>query len=91
LYFLFAHRFQDASTHSLIRVFACVSAGPVVLQAEEVAGGEWSDAAQVDALIAQGRVCPDSAQGWRLFRERFGPVRNFAREIAPGLKPLQTD
>lgn len=88
LYFLFGHRFQDASTNSLIRVFASVSAGPVTLQPEEVAGGEWADAAQVETLIAEGRVCPDSAAGWRLYQERFGTGRNFAREIAPGLEPV---
>jgi isopentenyldiphosphate isomerase len=90
LYFLFGHRFQDASTNSLIRVFACVSAGPVTLQAEEVAAGDWADAAQVEALIGQGRVCPDSAAGWRLYIERFGAGRNFARDIAPGLERVQT-
>ena len=88
LYFLFAHGFQDASTHSLIHVFACIHGGPVRLQASEVAGGEWAEAGRVEECIAAGRVCPDSARGWRLYRERFGPGRNFAREIAPGMSPI---
>ncbi|MFI5400015.1 MAG: NUDIX domain-containing protein [SAR324 cluster bacterium] len=88
LYFLFGHRFRDESTNSLIRVFACIAAGPFTLQASEVAGGEWVQAAQVDERIAQGRVCPDSAAGWRLYLKRFGPDRNFEREIAPALDPV---
>jgi isopentenyldiphosphate isomerase len=88
LYFLFGHGFQDASTHSLIRVFACIHGGPVRLQEAEVAGGEWAGEARVEQLIAQGRVCPDSAEGWRLYRERYGAGRNFARDIAPGLTPI---
>jgi len=88
LYFLFSHRFRDEATNSLIRVFACVTEGPFTLQAAEVAGGEWVDAAQVDEWIAKGRVCPDSAAGWRLYVGRFGSRRNFEREIAPGLEPV---
>lgn len=89
VYFLFGHRFQDASTNSLIRVFACIHAGPMRLQATEVAGGEWADDARVNGLMAQGRLCSDSATGWRLYLERYGAGRNFARDVAPGLSPIE--
>ncbi len=88
LYFLFAHRFQDASTNSLIQVFACIHDGPIRLQEAEVAGGDWTGEARVEALIAEGRVCPDSAMGWRMYLERFGAKKSFARDVAPGLKTV---
>jgi isopentenyldiphosphate isomerase len=82
---LFAHRFRDAATNSLIRVFACIYEGPITLQASEVAGGDWAEEAQVEQLIAAGKVCPDSAVGWRLYRERFGAGKNFGRDVLPQL------
>lgn len=87
VYALFDHRFADDRTNSAIRVFACVYDGPVTFQPEEVADGFWANRAQVEALIAAGRMCPDSAQGWRLYRERYRE-RNFAREVAVGLVPI---
>lgn len=90
LYFLFGHRFQDGSTNSLIRVFACVYDGPVRLQEAEVAGGAWAGEAQVNALVAASRVCPDSAMGWKLYLDRFGVGRNFAQEIVPSLAAVPT-
>lgn len=88
LYALFGHRFADDVTCSLIRVFACVYEGPIRLQREEVAGGEWCDEAAVASLIAEGRACPDSAQGWRRYLGAYGAGRNFARDIAHGLEPI---
>jgi isopentenyldiphosphate isomerase len=90
VYALFGHRFADAATNSAIRVFACVYAGPMVFQPEEVADGFWAERSAVAALLSGGRVCPDSAQGWRLYLERHGAA-NFAREIAPGLSPIGCD
>ncbi len=87
LYALFGHRFRDGATNSLIQVFACIHGGPVQLQEAEVAGGEWREPASLERLIAAGRVCPDSVAGWRLYLERFGAGRNFARDVAPGLAP----
>ncbi|HEX7926500.1 MAG TPA: NUDIX domain-containing protein [bacterium] len=87
VYPLFDHRFADARTNSAIRVFACVYGGKVTFQPEEVADGFWADWAKVDALVASGKVCPDSTQGLRMYRQKYG-ARNFAQEIAPGLKPV---
>ena len=87
VYALFSHRFLDAHTNNAIRVFACVYDGPIVLQPEEVADGFWADRSRVETLLAGGRVCPDSVQGWRMYLERYG-TSNFAREIAPGLSRI---
>jgi isopentenyldiphosphate isomerase len=88
LHALFGHRFGDGVSNSLIRVFACVSAGPFRFQPEEVVAGDWQDEAGLERLIAAGRVCPDSVRGWRRYLALHGPGRNFAREIAPGLPPI---
>ncbi len=85
---LFTHRFQDAHVNNAIGVFACVYDGPITLQQEEVAEGFWANAARVEALLATGTVCPDSAQGWRMYQQRFGG-KDFARDIAPGLTPIR--
>jgi isopentenyldiphosphate isomerase len=87
VYALFDHRFADDRTNNAIRVFACVYDGPVKFQLEEVADGFWADWAKVDSLLAAGKVCPDSTQGLRMYRQKFGN-RNFAREIAPGRKAV---
>jgi len=90
VYALFDHRFADAQTNNAIRVFGCVYDGSVTFQPEEVADGFWADRAKVEELLATGKVCPDSIQGWRLYLERFGD-RNFARDIAPELKAIRCD
>jgi len=90
VYALFDHQFADERTNSAIRVFACVYDGPVTLQPEEVADGFWAGRAEVEELLAAGKVCPDSTQGWRLYNNHFGD-RDFARDIAPGLKPIHCD
>ncbi len=91
VYYLFQHRFQDAVTASLIQVYACVYAGAMRFQPEEVVSGCWADEGEVARLVAAGRMCPDSCEGWRLYRERFGRGRNFASEIAPILPPIECD
>lgn len=88
LYALFGHRFSDDVSCSLIRVFACVHPGPFTFQPEEVVGGRWHDEDGLEALIAAGRVCPDSTQGWRTYLQQHGHGRNFARDVAPALTPL---
>jgi isopentenyldiphosphate isomerase len=87
VYPLFTHRF-DGGTRVRTAVYACVWDGPVVLQPEEVAGGDWRDEAEVLALIDAGRVCPDTARAFALFRERWGGIAAFLRDALPGLRPL---
>lgn len=82
---LFTHRFADSASNSEVHVFACVSEGPFRLQAEEVLHGDWRTEAQLDALIAEGQMCPDSVQGWQRYQQRFGRGQNFAESIAPQL------
>ena len=82
IYELFRHRWQDAHTNSIIREFACIYDGPISHQPEEVASGFWASPAQADELIWAGNVCPDSAQGWRLYLDRFGTDTPFAHHAA---------
>lgn len=84
LYRLFRHRFRDGTTHSLIEVFACIHDGPIRLQPEEVAGGEWMSLAEVRELVATPRVCPDSRQGWRLFERQCADEGDLHERIASG-------
>lgn len=87
---LFRHRFSDAHTNNLIQVYACCHGGPFRLQPEEVAGGDWQTLDQVEALIAAEKLCPDSAAGWRLFRQAYPGPRPFdalLRQVAPLAPP----
>ena len=82
---LFGHRFRDEVSYCLIRVFACVHAGPLRFQPEEVTGGRWMDEQQAGAMVAAGQVTPDSSRSWRIYLDTHGRGRNFARDIAPRL------
>lgn len=55
---LFDFPFADGVTRVWGRCFRCVFDGPLVLQASEVAGGQWLS---LDAASALEPVCPDSA------------------------------
>ena len=89
LYYLFQHNFRDEETNNLIHLFASSHDGPMTLQPEEVAQGQWGDAEEVESLITKGSLCPDSAQGWSLFKEKFGPPRPLADIISThGLTPV---
>ncbi|MDH4120264.1 MAG: NUDIX domain-containing protein [Deltaproteobacteria bacterium] len=65
---LLDHTYRGPQTQAHIRVFTCRWEGPVTLQPEEVAAGHWAEPQEVDQLIAQGELCPDSAQGWGLVK-----------------------
>lgn len=87
LFPLFEHRFRDEHTNNHIRVYACRYDGPVRFQPEEVVGGAWTTLEGVDVLIGEGRICPDSARGWGLFRERFPGARPFD-DLSAQIEPL---
>ncbi|MBI3992334.1 MAG: NUDIX domain-containing protein [Candidatus Lambdaproteobacteria bacterium] len=87
LYALFRHRFADGASNSLARVYGGMHAGPFRFQPEEVAEGDWADAAQVEQLIAGGRLCPDSVQRWRDYQAQVAQGRPFGRVIA-GRSPV---
>ncbi len=86
---LFQHRFRDEHSHSLTEVFACTYEGEVTLQPEEVAGGFWAEPNQVRSLIAEGSVCPDAMQTWRLYEAQCRAEGDFHRRVAEGrLEPV---
>ena len=82
LYALFRHRFADGASNSLAGVYGGISSGPFRLQPEEVAAGDWADQAQVEAIIAAERLCPDSVQRWRHYQTQVAQGRPFSRVIA---------
>ena len=92
LYRLFHHRFSDATTNSLIHLFACEYGGPIVFQPEEVAGGGWTTQAEATEMAEAGRICPDSARGWALFRQKYrgggGGHATLPGLIAQGLEAI---
>ena len=89
VYFLFDHHYEDQHSKGLVHLFACVAPGPFRLQGEEIAWGEWVSEQEATAALTGNRpLCPDSAQGWRLYLERFGSGRNFQRELAPRLESI---
>ncbi|MDH5752681.1 MAG: NUDIX domain-containing protein [Deltaproteobacteria bacterium] len=88
LYGLFGHRYQGPWTNNLVRVFAAVYGGEIIWQPEEVSDGRWATEQEVQRMVEDELMCPDSSQGWRIYLERFGRGRNFARDIAPGLETV---
>ncbi len=67
---LFAVAFDDPDCPVLGRAYRVAWDGPLVLQAEEIVGGEWLTPAQVEARLARDRFCPDGAAVWRRYRVR---------------------
>ncbi|MDH4246535.1 MAG: NUDIX domain-containing protein [Deltaproteobacteria bacterium] len=88
VYPLFRHRHQDRHSNSVIQVFACIYGGGVTWQPEEVVEGHWASEAEISERVEQGLICPDTSQIWKRYLEHYGPGRNFARDIAPGLASL---
>jgi isopentenyldiphosphate isomerase len=70
IYRLFSHRFQDDASNSLTEVFAAITEGTFRLQPEEVSEGSWLRREEIAPLIAAAKICPDSAQAWRLYLEQ---------------------
>ncbi|HLA92753.1 MAG TPA: NUDIX domain-containing protein [Actinomycetota bacterium] len=60
--FRFEHRYSAPSGQAWGRVFDVVWDGPVVWQPEEVAWGAFLPLAEVDAMIARERFCPDGLE-----------------------------
>jgi hypothetical protein len=59
------------------------------LQPEEVAEGSWRHPDTVLELIAANRLCPDSAQAWRMFWEQARDQGDLPHRIAAGsLHPI---
>ncbi len=88
IYSLFSHRYRDEFSNSLIAVFACLYDGPITMQPEEVASGGWASATEAERLAEAGKLCPDSAQGRRLYGEKYGAGRPLMDLIAEGLEPI---
>ena len=88
IYPLLQHRFQDDQTNNLIHLFACFFDGEPVLQPEEVADGFWATPAEVQEVLTNRPVCPDSTQGWVLFQQQNGTPQDLQARIKAGLPSI---
>lgn len=71
--FRFMHRYSGPDGEAWGGVFDVVWDGPVVMQPEEVAWGAFRTVAEVDAMIARERFCPDGLEVFERWR-RLGSV-----------------
>lgn len=61
------HRYEDAATRVLGRVFLAVHHGPVTLQREEIAEGCFVPLSEAERLLADEPCCPDGAAAFRRY------------------------
>ena len=59
---LFPVRYADDTTQLVGMAFLARHDGPVVLQAEEIAHGEFVPVAEAQRVMREERCCPDGAQ-----------------------------
>lgn len=64
---LFPVRYADAATQLVGMAFLARHDGPVVLQAEEIAHGEFVPVAEAERVMREVRCCPDGAQVLRRY------------------------
>jgi 8-oxo-dGTP pyrophosphatase MutT (NUDIX family) len=69
---LFDLYFEDAAVRVWGRAYSCVYDGPVVLQAEEVAGGRFLPVEEILRLAGSKPFTPDGLHVLKLYQER-GP------------------
>jgi 8-oxo-dGTP pyrophosphatase MutT (NUDIX family) len=64
---LFAVRYADDATQLIGRAFLARHDGPVTLQAEEIAHGEFVPVSEAERIMRVERCCPDGAQVLRRY------------------------
>ena len=88
LYHLLHHRYQDQYTNNQIYLFACRYEGEITLQPEEVADGFWADEVKTAQVLAKGGICPDSLQGFRMFKRQYGSAAELLERMDRDLPPI---
>lgn len=58
-------RYEDAGNRVQGAIFECRTSGPLRLQPEEVACGEWLEATEVERRMAAAPFCPDGVLAFR--------------------------
>lgn len=69
-------RYDDEDNHVNGMVYSCTFDGPLTLQPEEVAGGEWLDIDQVIERAQREPFCPDGVQALLSYLQRLADVRD---------------
>jgi isopentenyldiphosphate isomerase len=67
-------QYEDLENRVNGRVYSCSYDGPIALQAEEIAGGEWLDLDVVIERIRRQPFCPDGVEALRLYLDRLASV-----------------
>jgi isopentenyldiphosphate isomerase len=67
-------QYEDPDNRVNGRVYSCSYDGPLALQAEEIAGGEWLDLDVVIERIRQQAFCPDGVEALLLYLDRLASV-----------------
>jgi isopentenyldiphosphate isomerase len=76
---LFPVRYEDGTNRVAGMVYSCTPEGPFVLQASEIASGDWMD---FDAVLEQTqrfRFCPDGLEVLRRYLAKLEAVRKQAQ------------
>lgn len=64
LTFVTAFNFADGPVRHRVHLFTATADQPVANHAAEWQHVAWVSAAEVDQMAADGRLCPDTAEGW---------------------------
>jgi len=68
-------RFDDDDNHVNGMIYSCTYDGPLRLQAEEIAGGEWLDLIEVIERAQREPFCPDGVQALLTYLQRLADAR----------------
>jgi isopentenyldiphosphate isomerase len=76
---LFSVRYEDETNRVAGMVYSCMCDGPFVLQASEIASGEWMDFDVVLEKTQRLRFCPDGLEVLRRYLAKLEAVRKQAQ------------
>lgn len=71
---ILSFRFDDGHSPVNGRVYSCTYDGPLTLQADEVAGGEWLDLDVVLERLRDQPFCPDGVEALMRYLDRLATV-----------------
>jgi isopentenyldiphosphate isomerase len=71
---ILAFQYEDPGTRVNARVYSCAYDGPLALQGEEIAAGEWLDLDTVIDRMQQLPFCPDGVEALLRYLDRLDSV-----------------
>jgi isopentenyldiphosphate isomerase len=72
---ILAFQYEDPGNRVNARVYSCSYDGPLALQSEEIAAGEWLDLDTVIDRMQQLPFCPDGVEALLRYLDRLDSVR----------------